>query len=402
MPTSRDMKRAKARKLVKREKAKELVKQEGTSILDGLVSGWEGEPTGDLDTNFPTVLGATIGTLGRYAYEPVRAIEKLGETMDKARQGKLNEVNPLKDVTQPMMEVGMLSGVAGKAPTGSLRAFAGRNAKTADINALKKAQKMEAAGEEPESILGATNWFRDVDDQWKFEIDDSSAKFKIEETKEYTGKLGDIYESPILDAYPDLRDINIYSKKGNVGGQYLPSLEREKINIQGPSLEKQNQPLKHELQHAIQEREGFARGGSPESVLPPSSVQDEMEKLTDELRRLQEESKVEANLLLKNKPDQAKQILTEMQQEGMYYPDKDEPLEAITHYLYSTEPTIKNKEERLRFLEKQNDPNVLYQRLAGETEARNVETRRSMTSGQRWRKSPWRTRDVKKEDLIIK
>ena len=67
-------------------------------------------------------------------------------------------------------------GSVGKAPEGSLRIFAGRNAKTADMDALAKAEGMAKAGASRDEIWRDTGWFQGVDGQWKFEIDDSFAR----------------------------------------------------------------------------------------------------------------------------------------------------------------------------------------------------------------------------------
>lgn len=55
----------------------------------------------------------------------------------------------------------------------TLFAFAGMNAKTADLQSLDRADKMEDEGKSPLDIWNETGWFRGPDNEWKFEIDDS-------------------------------------------------------------------------------------------------------------------------------------------------------------------------------------------------------------------------------------
>lgn len=55
--------------------------------------------------------------------------------------------------------------------------FAGINAKNADMDALRKAKEMQAAGVEDETIRQQTGWFRGTDGKWRWEIDDSGMKY---------------------------------------------------------------------------------------------------------------------------------------------------------------------------------------------------------------------------------
>ena len=52
--------------------------------------------------------------------------------------------------------------------------FGGCLAKTADLNALKKAERMQARGADQAAIWKKTGWFRGVDDKWRFEIPDDA------------------------------------------------------------------------------------------------------------------------------------------------------------------------------------------------------------------------------------
>ena len=56
--------------------------------------------------------------------------------------------------------------------------FGGERAKTADHEALALAKKMDGQGEGRDAIWSLTGWFKGVDGKWRFEIDDSDAKFK--------------------------------------------------------------------------------------------------------------------------------------------------------------------------------------------------------------------------------
>jgi len=78
-----------------------------------------------------------------------------------------------------MGAAGLLAPVKG--PGAVLGMFAGRNAATADLDALKVAQKMETKGNSRDEILDQTGWFRYQDregkpmGEWKFEIPDDAS-----------------------------------------------------------------------------------------------------------------------------------------------------------------------------------------------------------------------------------
>ena len=54
---------------------------------------------------------------------------------------------------------------------------AGRNAATANLEALERAEQMETDGGSVGEIYRETGWFRGADGQWRFEIDDSSMRY---------------------------------------------------------------------------------------------------------------------------------------------------------------------------------------------------------------------------------
>ena len=58
--------------------------------------------------------------------------------------------------------------------------FGGTKAETANITQLSRAKEMELNGEKAETIRPKTGWSRGLDNKWKFEIDDSKAKYKEE------------------------------------------------------------------------------------------------------------------------------------------------------------------------------------------------------------------------------
>jgi len=166
----------------------------------------------------------------------------------------------------------------------------------------------------------------------------------------------------------------------------------------------------HEVQHAVQEREGFARGGSPEQfVVPYSSVEPLYEaggKLVslqlDALRKNKSIAEM-ANAALANntkRVSELKKMLTPDEVKDALQLYRDVAAIGKEYNLVTT-----NIDDMSNQLIKRADgvePFDQYQRLAGEAEARNVETRMNMSMDERRATPPWKTLDVPESELIVR
>jgi len=152
--------------------------------------------------------------------------------------------------------------------SGALAAiFAGAKAEKAPLR--ERAEAIEALAKKfsREEVAAKTGWHKGLDDQWRFEIDDSKAKFKIPATGEM--KPGVFYAKNLLDhpelfkQYPFLKDYPVYIKElppGVRGAAGEGSMAMSSKPVEGLDRRK---TLLHELQHRVQRYEGFERGGSP-------------------------------------------------------------------------------------------------------------------------------------------
>ena len=165
--------------------------------------------------------------------------------------------------------------------------FAGIKAKNADLDALEKAKAMLKDGADRDQIWTDTGWMKDVDDNWKFEISDdpwSGVDIRADQAKALNDRS--VSTSALLDhpelygAYNQIEGIPI-SKQAEPGGSFMPNELGGEITAHvgdvensGAAITNLKSTTLHEVQHAVQEREGFARGGSPEQfVVPYSSVE---------------------------------------------------------------------------------------------------------------------------------
>ena len=149
--------------------------------------------------------------------------------------------------------------------------FAGKKAKTASSSRIAAAELMERRGASKDEIFKATGFVRGRDGLWRFEIEDDLDKIDFNTLVFQNGNgvatLGEIYDNPKLyAAYPDLKSMTVtaFATDGKTVGEYLPVTNSIILNTKHTG--KWKSALVHEIQHAIQEKEGFAKGGSPEQV----------------------------------------------------------------------------------------------------------------------------------------
>lgn len=288
---------------------------------------------------------------------------------------------------------------------GKKYSYAGRIAQTANHSALEQAKQMQAQGEYNEQIRQKTGWYQGMDKKWRFEIDDS--QMEIADNISNYMRLGDLlHHDPLFEAYPDMRDIDVVFQglESGISGSYNPQFDS--INL---SYKLKNDPvglkdaLAHELQHAIQQREGFTKGATVESWEQKKKAGFDSRRAADirkaqeterELRRIQEEEPefyrdmVELDAMTPDLPRgeidwETLEKIEDDPVEWQQYDARREELEAkygdtkvwdMNDLLYQREQAVKNMGR---------SGVELYFDTAGEIEARDASNRRSKSSEQR-------------------
>jgi hypothetical protein len=167
---------------------------------------------------------------------------------------------------------------------------------TTRLDNLEVAREMETEGKDALSIKMATGWERGADKKWRYETEDFKFKqdftmlglddyktyhirefFSKEMDQDYVVELQDLIEDESLfSAYPELKSFTVCisrmprGEKGSIDfedksieidysdlrGVYRSRGNKESYSIEG------GRTLVHEIQHAIQDIEGFASGGN--------------------------------------------------------------------------------------------------------------------------------------------
>jgi hypothetical protein len=214
--------------------------QQTADILAPYVTGPWNAITGIMDTPLHVLLG--------------------GGTQEEQDQAVANSFNSAA-------VVGGTSSVASR-PANSLGVFGGMYSKTADHAARKEAQRLEAEGADANTIRAATGWFKGADQKWRYEIPDTHFVVLDDAAVDVGGK---VTHNRLFEAYPQLRDL-VYNEAdlGGAYGQYWKGVDAETgENLKGISTDakinsdQRRSTMIHELQHAVQDIEGFEPGSNP-------------------------------------------------------------------------------------------------------------------------------------------
>lgn len=158
------------------------------------------------------------------------------------------------------------------------------NANPVAAQKLATAQSMAVAGHDQEAIRQETGWFTGKFDQkWRYELAEHIDLSKVKFRKNYS-KLGSFFAHLDLDefvtdplffeAYPDIRKAMVslqYGEGIEEKGAYSPAVPDNdqyfgrcmEIMVSAPTKDLLISCLVHEIQHAIQESEGFEEGDNP-------------------------------------------------------------------------------------------------------------------------------------------
>ena len=274
-------------------------------------------------------------------------------------------------------------GLLGMAEVGM---FIGAGSKAFDKAMAFTASKLEKKGVSPQEIWKETGTVRGPDGQWRQEISDKEAFIKGNKPFEdvimgaydrgvletgnqlYKTNVGDVmYHNTLKQAYPELMAIETQmmrkgsNARGSLGTDKASNEQILSVKKDLPPEEARSTML-HELQHAVQEKEGFAVGGNVDTMARlRSTIYDKIGDLNSQM--------------------------------GSYVKAMDastDPLEkAALKQQYDAA-----MEERMKLVPfAQIEPVDAYRSLIGEAEARLTQTRRDLNSAQRKKFFPFEFQD---------
>lgn len=164
-------------------------------------------------------------------------------------------------------------------PSGLAGMFVGKGSKTWDAISAAKASELADKGVDARQIWKETGTFKGPDGYWRQEIDDSVSRLKPEGfSTEPVPRKDVLFHGPLSSAYPGSGVSDSVRGVDSNGGQYRHVVDDYGTIDVGlsQSPEDVKSTLLHELQHSIQQREGWAKGGNTAAM--PAIFQDAKQK----------------------------------------------------------------------------------------------------------------------------
>ena len=296
---------------------------------------------------------------------------------------------------------------------------------TTRLDNLVIAREMEVAERDSKVIKLATGWERGADNKWRYETGDGQVNKDVHLFTSfgntYTCMLGELYDDDSLfDAYPQLGGIGVeFTNTGNTlgsfdgltikldrgyiaNGKFHPNaiIDYDKDRVTYLPL---RSVLIHEVQHAIQYIEGFAKGGNPEYF----KQLDKLAGATEYDQNLYDFNSLVSDVIGAEPYKRLGEILNEERFKAFRESLDDLQKESIKTLvrLYRTMPEEAFMSNYNYSLEKAQEsrisPEKKYHRISGEVEARNVQSRMDMSPEERRNSLAIETEDISRADQIF-
>lgn len=250
--------------------------------------------------------------------------------------------------------------------------------------ALMEAKRMRKAGATDSEIWEKTGWKWGRDGRPRFEIPDNLDKITLP-TKAGTYRLGDIYDNERLyQAYPDFRKMKVTIesptqegariRRGDYGEALPGNIILNKAKFSREPLEVKK-TIVHEVQHIIQDREGFATGGSMDDVTDVLINKAAKEIADENITETEADDYISAMF-------DARDAQRDLKKNNLTKAERDRAQAAVTRAMAkikkyeATLPksTVKKAKDAFKRV-KDADKYDAYMNLGGEQEAREVEER---------------------------
>lgn len=320
--------------------------------------------------------------------------------------------------------------------------YAGKNANGANLDSLREAQEMQAAGADMESIRKATGWREGMDGKWRWEIDDSKMEYhragdalfgrnhpeyaeqqRLEQKMLY-GELTDAEQArlraltetwgrersrlservergnarleDVLDheelfrAYPQLRHVRVVFDETPKGVLGSFSAEGNQITISEELRDAPQDVLIHEIQHAIQNAEGFAKGSNrqywEEKLTNGDEIQSKgFQEAREKLIQFQLDEANEEVLALRDRLEKAGELDDGFREYDRIWEEAERRgLDKKINEYYDLRENYYDQLHKPQ----RSVPSELYYNTAGEIEARDAANRRPMSGETRKRIKP--------------
>jgi hypothetical protein len=250
------------------------------SALIAALRGQDAMPFGVGGPAEPAIESGAPGLISALLGMPKELMEASAKAVPGLRRQDVTDIPGSTQPNDPMygaaadMAMNLASSGMPAAEKGAAGIFGGKLAKTADLKALQEAEQMRMGGKHPDDIWKDTGWAHSpMDSHWKFEIPDNKLALKYMpdvEGNRAIGHVDTLLSHPELKkAYPQLFDNPLdITRAAKKEGWYYPvdpvikDFVKPKIVINAPNMADARSVASHELQHGVQDLEGFTFGSN--------------------------------------------------------------------------------------------------------------------------------------------
>jgi len=276
--------------------------------------------------------------------------------------------------------------------------FAGRLARVPNKRQLSSAQRAQAKGMGADEIRARYGWFQAPDGDWKFEIPDNAAKLTPTPDPYMNARLFETWypegyklEHPeLMRAYPELKQYRIgtHSRNENMAEAFHDAANKYISLAADLPPDEALKSLIHEMQHAVQTREGFNPGASPWTPAVKEITNERFKRIYQDAHSTSQEFNNTLNDWTNQRPrPQTMREAAEMRRQF----ESEHP--ELTRRYEEALSVLDNPSKHLNEQKFQT-----YQRALGETEARDASERLNLTPEQRATITPYylgRVREVR-------
>jgi len=259
---------------------------------------------------------------------------------------------------------------------------------TSRLNDLRVAKEMEAT-KTPQEIRLATGWEKGVDGKWRYEVADGKLSGTL--TSEPVS-LSEVWsDEQLFTAYPQLKGIKINVEPFNGKYSAMNFPDENKITVyqsrNGSIPQSANSFITHEIQHSIQEIEGFSLG---------SNIDNEIDKVNAKANNLTFEEYKDAISSFETELENKKQELDQINNSKRW--NKSWKASGVEVEINKLKAELK---KLINTTASEQEAFENYRKSAGEVEARNVQSRLELTPEERRNTLLAETADIVPENQLL-
>lgn len=218
--------------------------------------------------NYSPSLAEGLGDTANRGLQALGASKGYGQEFGSKLSGLAGLAPVVGDISSA--QDNLKAGAPASAAANVLGMFLGPGAKLANLGKLTRAMSLAKEGWDTDSIRMATGWHQGAEGGWRFEVPDNTMGVTKDLGSGIRPLTATIAHSALFQNYPELRNYLVDTFPGVGALQGTLGLHDQVNKIiglrEGLEPAQIRSTMVHELQHAVQSREGWEGGSNPNAV----------------------------------------------------------------------------------------------------------------------------------------